>query len=151
MNQRTSARSLPQRFLLARERLMTHFRPILNHYGLTEQQWRILRMLHDRGQLEPRELCMLCQILSSNMAGVLARMKDTGLIERQRSAEDQRRVLVRLTRKGEKLFAEIAPHIEQQYRYIEKAFPKQVLRDLDQALERFLEVDLGEVERVELP
>jgi len=151
MNHRFTQRNLPQRFLIARERLMSHFRPILTHYGLTEQQWRLLRVLDDKEQLEPRELCEMCQILSSNMPGVLARMKGMELIERNRSVEDQRRVLVRLAPKGEKLIAEIAPYIEQQYRYLEKAFSKRVLADLDKALEKFLEVDISSVERVELP
>ena len=54
---RITYRNLPQLFLKARESLMAHFRPILKHFGLTDQQWRILRALDEYSQLEPREIC----------------------------------------------------------------------------------------------
>lgn len=150
MKNRIAYRNLPQIFLKARECLMSHFRPILNHYGLTEQQWRILRLLDEHDQLEPRELCEMCQILSASMAGVLARMEETGLVHRARSTEDQRRVFVRLAEKGDELITEIAPLIDQQYQFIEQAFGKQVFNDLFKALEQFIEANRNPVEHVEL-
>jgi len=33
-------RNLPLLLLKARESFLSHFRPILAHYGVTEQQWR---------------------------------------------------------------------------------------------------------------
>ncbi len=144
-------RNLPQLFLKARDCLMSHFRPILNHYGLTEQQWRILRVLDEHGQLEPWELCDMCQILSASMAGVLARMEETGLVHRTRSTEDQRRVIVRLAEKGDLLITEIAPLIDLQYHHIEQAYGKKVFNDLFKALEVFIDAGNGPVEPVELP
>ena len=88
MARRITHRNLPQLFLKARESLLLHFRPILNHFGVTEQQWRILRVLDEHAQLEPREMCELCQILSPSMTGVLSQMEELGLIERQRVAAD---------------------------------------------------------------
>lgn len=32
---------------------MSRFRPVLNQHGVTEQQWRILRVLLDEDGLEP--------------------------------------------------------------------------------------------------
>ena len=116
---RITHRNLPQLLLKARDALMSHFRPVLNHFGVTEQQWRILRALDEHGQLEPRELCELCQILSPSMAGMLARMEELKLVERSRVAADQRRVMVRLAEKGDRLIDEIAPLIERQYRLLE--------------------------------
>ncbi|MGE5622768.1 MAG: homoprotocatechuate degradation operon regulator HpaR [Bacillota bacterium] len=147
---RINYRNLPQLFLKARDSLMSHFRPILNHFGVTEQQWRILRVLDQHGQLEPRELCEMCQIMSSSMAGVLARMEETGLIQRNRVAEDQRRVLVRLAPQGDLLMSRMAPMIELQYQHLEKAFGKQAIDDLVRALEGFIATDGTPVERVEL-
>jgi homoprotocatechuate degradation regulator HpaR len=144
-------RNLPQMLLLAREHLMSHFRPILNHYGVTEQQWRILRVLDEHGQLEPRELCELCQILSPSMAGVLARMEEMKLLHRERMAEDQRRVIVRLAAKGDLLMSEIAPLIAEQYQSIEQTYGRKLLDDLFKALEGFMDADKPPVPRVELP
>ena len=67
-------RNLPLLLLQARERVISHFRPILNANGVTEQQWRIVRVLYEKPSLEPREIVELCRISSPSMAGVLARM-----------------------------------------------------------------------------
>ena len=151
MKHRITYRNIPQRFLKARECLMSHFRPILNHFGLTEQQWRILRALDECSQLDPREICQLCQIQSSSMAGVLARMEEMGLILRSRFVDDQRRVLVRLAPSGDELINTIAPLIELQYQHIEHAFGKQMLDDLFNVLERFIAAQSTPVPQVEIP
>jgi len=148
---RITHRNLPQLFLKARDALMAHFRPVLNHFGVTEQQWRILRALDEHGQLEPRELCELCQILSPSMAGVLARMEELGLVARERVAADARRVTVRLGEKGDRLIDEIAPLIERQYRLMEEAWGKGVVDDVTDALEGFIAAQATEVPPVELP
>ena len=148
---RITHRNLPQLLLKARDALMSHFRPVLNHFGVTEQQWRILRALDEHGQLEPRELCELCQILSPSMAGMLARMEEMGLVERSRMAADQRRVMVRLAEKGDRLIDEIAPLIERQYRLMEKAWGKRVVDDLSGALAGFIAAHATGVPQVELP
>lgn len=142
MQPRITYRNLPQRLLKARDRLMANFRPILNRFGVTEQQWRILRALDEYEQLEPREICEMCQILSPSMAGVLARMEDLELISRTRLTEDQRRVMVRLADKGNQLIDEIAPLIDARYHEMEQTFGKQMFDDLFQALENFIEADL---------
>ena len=147
---RITHRNLPQLLLKARDALMSHFRPVLNHFGVTEQQWRILRALDEHEQLEPRELCELCQILSPSMAGMLARMEELKLVERSRMA-DQRRVMVRLAEKGDRLIDEIAPLIERQYRLMEKAWGKRVVDDLSGALAGFIAAQSTEVPQVELP
>ena len=148
---RITHRNLPQLLLKARDALMSHFRPVLNHFGVTEQQWRILRALDEHGQLEPRELCELCQILSPSMAGMLARMEELKLVERSRVAADQRRVMVRLAEKGDRLIDEIAPLIERQYRLMEKAWGKRVVDVLSGALAGFIAAQATGVPQVELP
>ena len=90
-------RNLPQLLLQSREALMQRFRPALNEQGVTEQQWRILRALLQEDGLEPRQLCERCLISSPRITGVLARMAEAGLIERERMGHDQRRVKVTLT------------------------------------------------------
>jgi homoprotocatechuate degradation regulator HpaR len=148
---RIAYRNLPQLFLKARDSLMSHFRPILNHFGVTEQQWRILRLLDEHGQLEPRELCDMCQIFSSSMAGVLVRMEETGLIVRNRVAQDQRRVMVRLAPKGNRLLQAMAPLIELQYQHIEQRYGKRAIGELIKELEGFIEATEDSIEQVELP
>jgi homoprotocatechuate degradation regulator HpaR len=143
--------NLPQRLLKARDSLMAHFRPILNHFGVTEQQWRILRSLDEHGQLEPRELCDMCQISSPSMAGVLARMEELSMVVRKRVEGDQRRVRVQISKQGRSLLARIAPLIELQYAYIEESCGEQIFSELFKVLENFIELKKRPVKAVELP
>ena len=102
-------RNLPHLLLRAREALMAHFRPLLGEFGLTEQQWRIVREVVEQGPLEPRQLCEACSISSPSIVGVLLRMEQTGLITRERMAHDQRRVLVSLTPKSRQIAQQLIP------------------------------------------
>jgi len=143
--------NLPQLLLKAREQLMSHFRPILSHFGLTEQQWRVMRVLDEHGQLEPWEICEMCQILSPSMTGVLARMEEARLVLRARMPEDQRRLIVRLAPEGERLLNEMAPYIDEQYRHIEQTYGKRLFEDLFKPLQAFVEVDDKSTPQVVLP
>ncbi|MCW5633862.1 MAG: homoprotocatechuate degradation operon regulator HpaR [Rubrivivax sp.] len=112
-------RNLPLLLLQARESVIAHFRPILNAHGLTEQQWRIVRLLLEVGPLEPRQIGQLTRISSPSLAGVLARMDELKLVRRERLAEDARRVKVSLTPRSRALAAAMAPKIEAVYEAIE--------------------------------
>ena len=48
--------SLNITLIQAREALMTHFRPLLNDAGITDQQWRIIRLLAENGTLDFQDL-----------------------------------------------------------------------------------------------
>ena len=110
-------RNLPLLLLQAREGVLAHFRPILNAHGVTEQQWRIIRALLEASRpLEPRQIGELCRISSPSLAGVLARMDELGLVERERLPHDARRLRVSLTPSSRALALEMAPLIAATYR-----------------------------------
>lgn len=151
MPRKLAYRNLPQLCLKAREKLLSHFRPIIIHFGLTEQQWRILRALSEMEQLEPREICEICCILSPSLAGILSRMEETGLVSRTRMKKDQRRVIVRLTPKSEKMVSEMAPLIIAQYQLIEASFGSGPIKQLYDAIDQVLSNDTTPVPRIALP
>src|SRR6516164_8928460 len=113
-------RNLPLALLQARERVLSYFRPILNANGITEQQWRIVRVLYEARSLEPREIVEACRISSSSMSGVLSRMEELGLVHRRRLDHDQRRVRVSLTPRARAMAARMAPQIDATYRRLEQ-------------------------------
>jgi homoprotocatechuate degradation regulator HpaR len=112
-------RNLPLLLQQARERVISRFRPLLNAQRITEQQWRIVRLLLESGPLEPRQIGEACNISSPSLAGVLARMQNMGLIDRQRFDNDQRRVRVSLNARSRTLAERLAPRIEAVYAGIE--------------------------------
>ena len=151
MSRKLAYRNLPQLFLKAREELLCHFRPIISHFGLTEQQWRILRALGEMEQLEPREICEHCHILSPSMTGVLSRMEEMDLGTLSRVPEDQRRVVVRLTLKSEKLISELGPLIVEQYKIIEQSFGPELIKQLYEVMDRVIAAERAPIARIPLP
>jgi homoprotocatechuate degradation regulator HpaR len=131
-------RNLPLLLLQARERVIAHFRPVLNANGITEQQWRIVRVLLEVPSLEPREIGELCRISSPSMAGVLARMEELGLVTRRRVPRDQRRVRVSLTPRARSLAARMAPVINATYRRIEQLLGGEFSERFEQMLDQLL-------------
>lgn len=125
---------LPQHLLRAREAVMAYFRPVLNSFGLTEQQWRILRLLDDRGELEAGVIADLACILSPSLTGILVRMEKAGLIHRTKDTVDSRRLIVSLSEEGRTLTHRIAPISETCYEQIEAYFGSEKLEQLIELL-----------------
>nr|WP_255522830.1 homoprotocatechuate degradation operon regulator HpaR [Rugamonas sp. CCM 8940] len=142
---------MPQRLLKARDNLMAQFRPILHHYGVTEQQYRILRVLDEHSELEPREIAELCQMLAPSLSGVLARMEEVGMVARQRMELDQRRVMVRLAPAGAALLGQMGPLIDRQYARMEQAWGGDAFAQLLAALDNFNRAAGLPLAAVELP
>ena len=136
-------RNLPLLLLQAREHVISRFRPILNAHGITEQQWRIVRAILERGPMEPREIVTLCCISSPSLAGVLTRMEETGFVARERLSHDQRRVKVSLTAKSRALATRIAPKIEAAYADLEAKIGPEFSGQFYDALDRMI-ATLGE-------
>ncbi|WP_020394048.1 homoprotocatechuate degradation operon regulator HpaR [Thiolinea disciformis] len=151
MTQKIPQRNLPLLLLQAREVFMPHFRPILNYAGLTEQQWRILRVLHEIGALEPRQICEHCMIYSSSLAGILKRMEELTLITRYPVEQDKRRMLIDLTEKSRALITEVTPLIIEQYHYVREAFGVALVDQLYDSLDALIAQQERSVKRVSLP
>jgi homoprotocatechuate degradation regulator HpaR len=144
-------RNLALLLLQARECVMVNFRRILNHHGLTEQQWRVMRAISDNGEpMEQWQICATCHILSPSLAGMLARMEEMQLVDRNRVDTDQRRILVALTPSSRALIRAIAPLVEQQYANLEVGLGEDTVRNLYDALDRFLANRQSNIEQVTL-
>ena len=122
--------SLTLTLLQARETAMGFFRPSLNQHGLTEQQWRVIRILSQQGELEINRLAELACILNPSMTGVLARMDTAGMVERRKAEQDQRRVLVRLTEKGKACFSSMSQSMEENYQRLQAQLGEDKLQTL---------------------
>lgn len=78
---------------------------------LTPTQFGVLETLHHLGPLCQGELS--CKLLKStgNVTLVLDNLEKLGLVERQRSNEDRRRVFISLTPAGQEKINRIFPHV----------------------------------------
>ena len=134
-------RNLPRLLLQARESVMLHTRPSLREHGLSDQQWRVLRVLGEHGTVETGRVAREAYIVGPSLTGVLARMERDGLIRRERDPEDQRRTVVEATAKGRKLVGKLSTTIEEHYQWLEKSLGKQKLAELYELLDELIELE----------
>ena len=130
--------NLPLLLLQARERVLSQFRPILNAHGLTEQQWRILRVLVEHGPMEPHQIGRRCCVSSPSLAGILARMEAQELVTRERLSHDQRRQRVSPTARARDLARRMAPQIAETYAAIESKLGPATMAALHVAMQGVL-------------
>jgi homoprotocatechuate degradation regulator HpaR len=141
-------RNLPRLLLQAREAVMTHTRPSLREHGLSDQQWRVLRVLGEHANsteaaegVETGRVAREAFLLGPSLTGVLTRMERDGLIERSRCSQDARRTVVRATQLGLSKVAKLSEAIEAHYAWMESELGKQKLAQLYQLLDAVIQLE----------
>ena len=95
--------SLAGLLLAARESVMAPIRPYLRDAGVTEQQWRVLRVLADEGPLDLSTLAEHALLHAPSVTRIIKEVADRGLIIRTIDKADKRRSILQLTKSGEDL------------------------------------------------
>ena len=139
-------RNLPRLLLEAREAVMLHTRPSLRAHGLSDQQWRVLRVLgehaHERGGIETGRVASEAYLLGPSLTGVLSRMERDGLIERERCSQDARRTVVRATAAGLAKVQALSQTIEAHYVWMEQHLGKDQLTSLYVLLDQLIALEV---------
>jgi MarR family transcriptional regulator, negative regulator of the multidrug operon emrRAB len=80
-------------------------------FGLTEAEFRALVTLYSRpdGVAHPGELCAGTSQSPANMSRISDALVDRGLITREMSVHDRRRMVLRVTQQGEELVRRLLP------------------------------------------
>ena len=134
-------RNLPRLLLQAREAVMAHTRPSLREHELSDQQWRVLRVVGEHGAVETGRVAREAFILGPSLTGVLARMERDGLIARSRDPEDQRRTVIEATPRGRKLVKRLSVSIEAHYKWMEESLGKEKLTHLYALLDELIALE----------
>ncbi len=101
----STSRSLPIALLRARERVMGPLRLILVDAGVTEQQWRVLRVLQESGPLEPTRIAERACLLLPSLTRILQKLADKEYLNREPDKTDGRKQIISITPSGEALIA----------------------------------------------
>ena len=146
-------RNLPRLLLQAREAVMAHTRPSLRQHGLSDQQWRVLRVLgehaHDPAGIETGRVAREAYLLGPSLTGVLSRMERDGLITRGRCPEDARRTVVRATALGLEKVQALSQTIEAHYSWMEQQLGKDKLGQLYTLLDEMIALETPDIETPE--
>ncbi|MBD1405716.1 homoprotocatechuate degradation operon regulator HpaR [Leclercia adecarboxylata] len=130
--------SLTIALLQARETAMTFFRPIIKQHNLTEQQWRIVRVLAEHPSMDFHDLAFRTCILRPSLTGILTRMERDGLVLRLKPLNDQRKLYVSLTQTGQKLYETAQAQVEEVYRQLEAQYSPEKMQQLTALLREFI-------------
>lgn len=101
-----TARSLPMALARAREKIMEPIRDMLARSGITEQQWRVLRVLSENGALDASKLADKTCLLLPSLTRIVQTMLIKGLVTRTTDENDRRRQLIAITEKGQAIIDE---------------------------------------------
>lgn len=137
-----TARSLPIALLRARERVMQPVRIVLLRAGVTEAQWRVLRVLDEVGATDATEIARQACLLMPSLTRILQGLEEKGLTRRTPHPHDGRKQLVTITSDGTAL---IERHIVQAngiFAELEREFGVERIRQLLDLLN-----DLSRLER----
>ncbi len=94
---------------------MRHFRPMLAAHGITEQQWRVLRVLDEQATLDVTQVAELSCLLRPSLTRISRALQEEGLIEAFHDPKDRRRTLLRISDKGRALVMELTPRSQAIY------------------------------------
>lgn len=133
--------------LRLRDGMRLFFRPILRAHGLTDQNWRIIKVLGEHDAVEMTRIGQEAVIPAASASRIVTRMEAAGLLRRCADLADRRRVLVALTPRGRRLYAKVAPLIRDTYGAIAAQLDPSLLETLNitvHALNRQIEALFGD-------
>jgi len=146
-------RNLPRLLLQAREAVMAHTRPSLRAHALSDQQWRVLRVLGEHAQdpagIETGRVAREAYLLGPSLTGVLSRMERDGLLTREKCPQDARRSVVRATALGLEKVQALSQTIEAHYSWMEQQLGKAKLGQLYALLDELIALETPETQTPE--
>ena len=104
-------KSLPMVLNRTLDAVMPPYRELFARHDLTEQQWRILRVLWSETKVTSATLAEMTLIPSPSLVGILDRLEKKQLVARIRSDKDRRVVHVIATPLGRALETEVSPSV----------------------------------------
>ena len=93
--------------------IIREYQPHQDKLGITYSQYLVLMVLWEKDSIAVSEITQRLILNTNTVTPILKRMEAQGLITRQRSASDERKVIITLTPGGRQLQAEAASIPEQ--------------------------------------
>ena len=114
---------------------MAPIRPVLAKAGVTEQQWRVLRVLDDSGPIDLKTLAESALLFGPSVTRILKDLVERGFVIRQANPKDGRGAIVSLSASGQTLIMDTASLTVQQLNIYARKFGDKRLKRLIAELE----------------
>ena len=112
--------------------------PVFEKSNITPQQWMVLVTIAD----QPMSLAAVARRLAvskQNMTGMIARLEQLGVVERNENPQDLRSARLELTRRGRALIEKLSPLYEEWRNALGNDLPERDVQTLTRAVNRLIE------------
>ena len=123
-------RALPLALLRARETVMSPIRRVLKNHDVTDQQWRVLRVLHENGVMDAKELAKSARVLAPSLTRTIKHLEQKNMLTRCAAGKDGRRVLLGILPSGALLIESVTPEVQVIYQGLNDKYGAQNMSDL---------------------
>ncbi|MBQ4443672.1 MAG: MarR family transcriptional regulator [Clostridia bacterium] len=79
------------------------YKPLLDELDLTYTQYIVMMVLWEEKQVNEKLLCETLCLKSNTVAPLLKKLEDKGFIKKEKDKDDERNLVITLTKAGEKL------------------------------------------------
>jgi homoprotocatechuate degradation regulator HpaR len=107
--------TLPILLQKAKEASVAQVRQTLAGFGLTEQQWRVIRASFEHGEMNAQELAHRSAILGPSLSRILNRLESDGILSRRTAEGDLRELTIKLSANGKRLHNKVQPMLDRHY------------------------------------
>lgn len=118
----------------------------LKPFGITTEQWSVLRTLSEADEITQKELSERADKDQATLTKILDLLEKNEFIERVQNPSDRRSFLIKITNKGTELVKDVAPFLEEIFEKIihkidadKLAIFKEVSLSLEKNIESLLE------------
>jgi homoprotocatechuate degradation regulator HpaR len=137
-----TARSLPIALLRAREAVMVPYREMLSQSGISEQKWRVLRVVSESGPMEQTAIASAACLMLPSLTRILGAMEKDGLLTRAADTTDRRKSIVTISAAGQRLIDDHAARSAEITLRLKKRFGAQKMANLLDLLDELTRADL---------
>ncbi len=128
--------SLPMLLNRSLDAIMPSYRDLFQEFGVTEQQWRILRVLWEQKHLTATQISTLTLLPAPSLVGILDRLEKKGLVKRLRSSTDRREINVTITTLGKELQLQVMPRVKKIQSQIKQKLSATEWKHINEILEK---------------
>jgi len=139
---RDTKRSLPIALLRAREKVMEPVREMLSQSQISEQKWRVLRVIEESGPVEQTVIATKACLLLPSLTRIIHALEKEQLVTRKASTLDRRKSIVTITDAGRALISKHSAQSNQIFTELEEQFGSEKLDTLLDLLEELQLVQL---------
>ncbi len=123
--------------LRTNDQLQIRFTRLFRDYELTPSQYNILRILRGEGKPLPiLEIASRTVTVAPGITGLVDRLEQAELVERERCEQDRRIIFVSLTEKGAKVLAELDEPLMELHKQVLGHLSTAEVKELTRLLEK---------------